>query len=207
MGIDAEMFIKTRQKLSNKSVRSLSVDLCEAFGSDKFFLQRKEDKHALSISSSINQDSNEVPEIIPNNGETFIEISLWTRYYGDNYERGDVCLILNVANWFKNRLPDCEVWYGGDSSGVEFEQLTEEKINEIWNHFCLVGHKPYERGFGDDNSSLNNDGCSNPKCDFCNVKMLRYGWGPNYAAYRCYGCGLNMKTDKETGQLVITEKE
>ena len=41
MGIDAQMYLKTR-KLSNEELRDLRYDVAEAFGHDNFFLSEGE---------------------------------------------------------------------------------------------------------------------------------------------------------------------
>ena len=203
MGIDARMFIKTTSVITKEQVHKLSYDLASAFGYGNFFITRPDDKnvgyeshHCLEIIEEYEQDG---PTIYPNENETFIEVNLWTRYYGFDYERGDIVLILSVAKWLKQKIVNSSIWYGGDSSGVEAIELTETEIENLWNHFVDVGHEPYSRYFSNALSTNSNF------CNFCKVQMVQYGFGGSFQAFHCKGCGYDIET--RDGGKTFTERE
>lgn len=186
MGIDAQLLVRTTDKVSQKQVQDAAYDMAEAFGVDHFWITRPIDgagaHHCLQIVEVYTQDG---PDILPKPGETLIEVSLWTRYYGPGYERGDLPLILAVAYWLEKRFPGAAVWYGGDSSGVLAEPFGLAEREVYWSHFCENGHKPYRGGWGQE---IKKD------CDFCCKLMVQAGWGANYALLYCPGCGLRLES-------------
>jgi hypothetical protein len=192
VGIDAEMFVRTHLKFTEESVRELSCDLCEAFGHNNFLIwtqgEPEDQHHALSICKLWQQDG---PDIKPKSGETFIRVHFYCRYYGKTYERGDLPLIISVADWLEHRVTDGKVWYGGDSSGVCAKPFGKKERAALFDHFCSVGHKPYE-GFFDRSAE---DDAMRPTCNFCRVPRRRYMWsGAKGAGYICDACGDKIVT-------------
>jgi hypothetical protein len=125
-------------------------------------------------------------------GEYLLELSLWTRYYGENYERGDILTICAVAEWIEANMQPCEVWYGGDSSGVCIEPFGDKRRRELRRH--LYGQKgcDYFSSWGTPPNAMP------PKCGLCvpEEKRQQYGsgMGGNFAAVSCGGCGKNFET-------------
>jgi len=193
MGVDMQMFVKNPNPLKKDEVLAISYSLCEKFSVDKFFVQRpgessfyKNGRHALEIIKQYEQDG---PTIKPQDGEQFIEVHLWTRFWGDGYERGDILLAINVAEFLETQFPECEVWMGGDSSGINaelFDKVARAKAKKL---FFKVGHAPYR-----ENNSVGDFG--GRYCGFCQHQMNQYGFGGqgNYAGFICYGCGLKEET-------------
>jgi hypothetical protein len=62
------------------------------------------------------------------------ELSTLSRYYGCGYERGDWPSIYGAIRLMQAALPECRIFYGGDSSEVGIE-CDEEFLSEIWEHF------------------------------------------------------------------------
>lgn len=192
MGVDAQMLVKTRGDFSPQQVRRLSVDLCEAFGADAFFMQRPGEwddtpptgQHALEIVEKYEQDGD---DILPATGEQFIEVHLSGRYYGEGYERGDLPKLIAIAEWLEHRIPDAEIFYGGDSDGICAEPFDKAARAELFAHFAKVGHRPYRGGFG----SVFAKGYA-PICKFCDYAMVNYGGGQGTEFYGCDGCGQKV---------------
>lgn len=191
MGVDAQMLVRTRQALIPADVRRLSVDLCEAFGHRSFWVWEdwenengEHGRHALEIVREYSQDGD---SIFPDAGETFIEVNIATRYYGDGYERGDISLIIAVASWLERRIADARIYYGGDSSGICAEPFDAAERERYWAHFCRVGHKPYTGGWG-----MFNAPGRVVRCGFCDVDMLATGGGQDRGFYVCVGCGKKV---------------
>ncbi len=128
-------------------------------------------------------------------GEYLLQVSLWTRYYGEGYERGDILTLCAIAEWIEANMQPCEVWYGGDSSGVCIEPFGEPRRMELRRH--LFGQK------GRDYFKSSGWGFSTPPmpkpCGLCvpgEERRQQYGSGMNgqYAAVSCAGCGKNFET-------------
>lgn len=136
--------------------------------------------------------------------EWFLEVSLWTRWYGAGYERGDLLTLCAVAEWFEANIPGCEVWYGGDSSGVCVEPWPEAARTLLRRHYYSEQGRHYVNssdGFG--SSSVR------PKpCGLCvgGANMNQYGSGGNYVAVHCGGCGKNFVT-RDNGATWSEDKE
>lgn len=182
MGIDAEMFSRTKAMLSEMDVRMLAGDLCASFGKEFFLLEKVgrhgPPRHALSIVPTWEQDG---PDITPDAGELFIRCHLMTRYYGLGYERGNWPLIRAIGEWMEARIGP--VWYGGDS-GVLAEPFPETRRQELNQLFIRVGHSPYLRSGARDA----------PICEFCgNRPMWNQGGGPGYLKWSCDACGAESK--------------
>lgn len=187
MGIDARMFVKVRPPKTAAEVRALAVELAAAFGPDRFCIARQVGggQHAVEIIGHYAQDG---PDVLPEPGEQFLECHLCTRYYGPGYERGDLAFIMGVAGWFLHRLPGCEVWYGGDSSGVLAVRLDAAGMTALWTHFA--GHRHQARGWEPDFAT------ERQRCEFCDEGMRCCGGGAHgqYVMFRCRGCGLEVET-------------
>jgi hypothetical protein len=147
----------------------------------------KPHRHALAAVEVYTQDGDDVE---PQDGEQFVELYLRGRYYGVDYERGDYPLYMNLASWLEARLPGCEVWYGGDSSGVVATRFDATERDRVWRHFVLNGHRPY----------LNHRYMSSrhaPMCDFCHAEMWQQGFGRNYEKWTCQGCQSSIVTSDD----------
>lgn len=216
MGVDTQMLVRTRTIHTAEQVRRLAVDLCEAFGPDRFWIgedwplwddeyenQIGKGRHALSIVKKYAQDGD---DIVPDAGEQFIEAHLATRYYGEGYERGDLPFIIAVAEWLEFRIPDARLFYGGDSSGICAEPFDRASRTTAFRHFATVGHRPYTGGFGRFTNAARD-----VMCGFCDYAMHHCGGGgglglpTSYEFYRCGGCG-KQAVRRANGTVVIVPK-
>ena len=106
-------------------------------GHENFFLDPEKNRHAISLCiddyarypdeyeeatgkpydpagpAIFGQDSAENPYIIAKPNEQFIEVHVWSRYYGEDYARGDWKTLSFILMWCVFNIPECEVWYGG----------------------------------------------------------------------------------------------
>lgn len=125
------------------------------------------------------------PPMIANPGEQFINVHLWTRYYGKGYERGSWPTIRGVAEYLEHAFPGATVYYGGDSSGVCATPFDEAARKELNDHYLTFGHSPY-RGY----RAPWDGGKSYPTCDFCGGReMNNIGGRGGDDHYQCDGCG------------------
>lgn len=126
-------------------------------------------------------------------GEYLLELSLWTRYYGEGYERGDILTICAIAEWIEANMQPCEVWYGGDSSGVCIEPFGDPRRRDLRRHLYSQKGRDYFSSWGTAPRKMP------PTCGLCvpgEERRQQYGSGMNgeYAAVSCAGCGKNFET-------------
>ncbi len=145
------------------------------------------------------------PSIDAEDGEWFLNVSLWTRYYGIGYERGDLLTICAIAEWIEANIPDCAVWYGGDSSGVLMEPFDANARAKLRRHLWSESGRAYFGGFGRAMGS----GLRPKPCGLCvpdEPRFNEYGFGKDYTAVRCAGCGKSFET-RDGGATWITKEE
>lgn len=182
MGVDAQMFVKVNREVTEHELKAVSY----LFGSSfKYSLMiGYKDKFYHKPLERILIYQQDGPDIVPEEGQTFLEIYPRERYWGPGYERGPLMDYVAMAIFLENLIPNCEVWYGGDSSGVNAIHFDEKTRNEYIKHFIASkGHDAYSRFFDREKDGM--------PCPHCEVKMIRNGWGPNYKAWFCHGCGLS----------------
>lgn len=211
MGVDAEMFvrIKGRDKwLADADELKTAYELASTIGPSKFMNtigMWKDEKghHCLEImrpiKHSLDADYHGVPAtmigrviwsqdgdtIVAGQDEQFVRIHLYTRYYGEEYARGDWPTIRVVAEWCELRFPGCEVWYGGDSSGICAEHLSAERRDELNKFFLSSGRKSYARY---DDGPDRVTGHRGTMCPVCDVRMYSTGGGQGDSFWSCDGC-------------------
>jgi len=219
MGIDAEMFVRIKGRknwLADADELKTAYEMASTLGSERFFINDPEDAigtphHALSImravtAKSVEDDYDEAEHIgkvvwyqdgepiIANDDEQFIKIHLWTCYYGEDYARGDWPTIRAVAEWLEIRFPGGEVWYGGDSSGVEAAPLDPKRRDELNRFYLTSGRKSYTRH---PNPFLPpKSACM---CQTCREPMVDCGGGCGDTFFYCDGCGRKTIRKDATG--------
>lgn len=181
MGIDAEMFVRTKEPVTQEQVKSWAYHLGSSFGSNRFWIWHEDKRHCLQIVDEYKQDGD---SIYPEPGETFIRVYPATRYYDKGYERGDLPFLIMLAEWLEKIIPGAEVWYGGDSSGYLASKFDEDARGRMFLYFCEVAHHPYHNGYSRIFAKF-----SVPVCPLCEVPMTSLGGGGDRTFYECTGCG------------------
>lgn len=131
-------------------------------------------------------------DIIADSGECLLNLNLWGRYYGPGYERGDIILYCAIAEWLEHNIPGCEVWYGGDSSGIEAKPFTEAYRRSLRFHLYGECGKDYWQS-----GMLPRDTPFPKSCSLCpndRYAGVQCGWGNDYASFRCSGCDKRVET-------------
>jgi hypothetical protein len=129
------------------------------------------------------------------------------RYYGIGYERGPILKIIEIATVLEYLLPECEILYGGDSSGVLAEPFTTTVQQELVQHYLgTAAEDPYGRYFDEGFSRGEKFPFDRPTCDLCKVPMIRSGWGQGFAAFHCAGCGHRVET-RDSGKTWVVSKK
>jgi hypothetical protein len=136
------------------------------------------------------------PDVLAAPGEYLLTVSLWSRYYGKSYERGDLLTICAVAEWIEANMQPCEVWYGGDSSGVCIEPFGDPARRELRRHlYSQMGRAYYMFG------GRKTPAVAPKPCGLCIPGEPRFnqcGWGPNFASVHCQGCDKTFES-KDNG--------
>ena len=223
MGIDAEMYVDVPRKVTPEEVLKVSRQLVDCLGPEVFWLRDEFSDymnakpaegqtmpHALYVVSEESQDSADEDEarVQPQPGHTFVKVSLGSRYYGKGYERGPFADHIAVRNFLKHHYPDGKVFYGGDSSGVLFEEMTDAWVKKELAHFHTVGHAPYRGGF--DSGTMDRYDkvpVGRPKpCPRCLTPLIKNGWGADFGAFFCNSCDLQLET-RDGGKTFQNRRE
>lgn len=202
MGIDARMLIRYRgEKPTEDQLTRWSWDLCRSIGAEHFYLSDGDGDAIVRAVDLTKYEDDEPgrayyqdgPTLYANTGEWLLEVSLITRYYGIGYERGDILTICAIAEWIEQNMQPCKVLYGGDSSGVTAVPFHDEVRRQYRAHLYSQSGRDYFKAFDDDRKSYPIP----EQCGLCvrgENRLIRYGWGNNYVALRCAGCGKNFET-------------
>lgn len=149
------------------------------------------------------------PYLFADENETFYTVGIWTRYYGPGYERGDLMFLCSLAEWIETNIPDCEVWYGGDSSGVTIELFDEAARRELKEHFYgHDGRNYYKRNLMLNLASTNTLAKLQP-CTACKpegIDVNPYMWSQSMCVgAHCPGCGKSFLYSIENEEWVVAE--
>lgn len=63
-----------------------------------------------------------------------VTLKTFVRYYGECYERGPWPAIYGAIRLMQTCLPDCRIFYGGDTSDEGLE-VDDEYLTEMWAHY------------------------------------------------------------------------
>lgn len=138
--------------------------------------------------------------------ECLLRVHLWGRYYGIGYERGDILTYCAIAEWIEVNIPGCTIYYGGDSSGVCAEPFDARARLALRRHLYSQQGRDY---FNYGNAFPNDFTIKPPPCGLCPGDQFlgtRFGWGQDYAAYSCGGCGKTFET-RDKGKTWETKKD
>ncbi len=223
MGIDARIVLRNVRSVdvNDEQLLDWSRRLCRAVGAQHFWLIRPESptaaktgrRHAISrtcepLSWYDGQEPGSIylqdgPDVLARTGECLLQVNVGTRWYGVGYERGDLLGLCAVAEACELIVPRCEVWYGGDSSGVVLEPFPSFTRLALRRHLFSDAGREYFDRFGE---NLRKDEIEMPECSLCLVPMIRNGWGQGFAACTCGFCGHAIET-RDSGATWADRKE
>lgn len=148
--------------------------------------------------------------IVAEPGEWLLELSLWTRYYGPGYERGDILTICSIAEWCEANLQPCAVWYGGDSSGVVASLFDDGARRAMKAHLFGPSGRDYFNLFGHALSSPGDRLALPDLCGLCipeEPRFVRNGFGQNFASVSCAGCAKRFESRDNGATWTLCAKE
>jgi ribosomal protein L37AE/L43A len=207
MGVDAQILLKITNPASwvdPVQLRQLSARLTNVIGHEQFFLRPEENRHALSFTIDENAKypdeyeeihgkpfdrsapaiySQDGDDIVAKPNEQFIELHIFGRYYHEDYARGDWKTLSWIMLWCVYNIPDCEVWYGGDSSGCVAELMTPERMNKMTKYYLTRGNDDYWMN----EKTLY-------RCDFCGCGVVQNGGSNTVGFWTCNSCGSQWVT-------------
>jgi len=215
MGVDARMFIRIKGRnnwLSGDQVKRLSYEIGTAFSTDTFFVtnprqlsyEGQEVRRALSIVAPIKDAeyhglepdfaakvvwTQDGEPIVAEDDEQFVKVSLRGRYYGPGYERGSWPTLRAIIFFLTEAVPQGQVWYGGDSSGMCAEHASPTFMAKMDRHWVNNARRPYVRYESKLKLGLPKDSIEPPICELCEVPMADCGGSRDFTFYWCDGCG------------------
>lgn len=202
MGIDARMVLRVKDKPSDQQLKEWGWRLGAAVGADKFWLDKEEGRGAITLAHDYDEHGESVysGKSYGQDGDSLVVESGWllevhvaTRFYGIGYERGDLLGLCAIAEWCEQNIDGCEVFYGGDSSGVSAIPWPETTRRALRWHLYSDKGRAYFRHGERPNSFPHPELCS--LC-ISSAGFNRFGWGggDQYCAVSCPGCGENFTT-------------
>lgn len=190
MGVDAEMVVRLLHPLSDDELIDASYRLMEACDkSDDFFVSddeaiaRGEYRRALNRIGADEDSEYRSYGVAKPDGHWFW-LSLWGRYYGPGYERGNLWRYIAIAEWLEHNYPGCAVFYGGDS-GETLKPFTVAERSRLIAHWADKGGRPY---YADPRWADGQREDLRPTCPLCQKKATQYGSGGTFASWTCDGC-------------------
>lgn len=193
MGVDARMLVRgvKQGQVSQKRLDELSYLLAASF--DIIWHSQKWKIKALEFVNEYEQDGE---PIVGNKDEALIKVNLTCRYYGEDYARGPILDIINVAEWLEHHIKGAQVYYGGDSSCICAEPFNKEhrdRLKEFYfDNYCF----PYISVFDRNNRQ--------PTCSFCQQPIILNCWGGSLSAGKCQACEERVCVDSNGTVLVRT---
>jgi len=187
MGVDARMFVKLATPVDDAALIDAAYRLAEACGDERtFWLSRDEDLARGEVRRALNRVTDACGGYRPVEADgTWLEVSLWGRYYGPGYERGDLWDYIAAAEWCERNFAGCTVFYGGDcGEGVElFDRADRETFIAHWAEH---GGRPY---YARDGKPWRETHAQQPTCPLCQHPATQYGSGGQFASWTCDACG------------------
>jgi len=196
MGVDARMVVRLASPLTDAEIVDASYRLSEACGHHEVFWQsndesmaRGEMRRALNRVPPAGDEESEYRACGIEAGDgMLVWVSLWGRYYGEGYERGNLWTFIAVAEWMERNFHGCRVFYGGDT-GESLEPFSAREREELIAHWAANGGRPYYAREGKSYPSWYGDEHPlRPTCPLCQYKATQYGSGREFASWQCDGC-------------------
>lgn len=193
MGVDAQMIVKLSAPISDAELIDASYRLAEACGAYRtFFLSNDEDIAKGERRRALNRvtdddDSRYHSRHIAEPDGTWLWLSLWGRYYGIGYERGDLFQFIEIAEWLERNFAGCLVFYGGDS-GETLDLFNKPARERFIAHWAEKGGRPYYASEGKSYKWVERDHPLRPTCPLCERQPTQYGSGGEFASWTCDGC-------------------
>lgn len=189
MGVDLQIRIKAKAELTEQQRVDMEYHMRHRFRS--ILWPADSDYERAHISAA--QDYAGGTDLYVAAGERMYEVPVWCRWYGNEYERGPALQIYGLLRYLMQHELVEAVYYGADSND-SYEEVTGEVAEALLSHFLKHGNLPYGGFF---------DQCKDGEM-CCGHQMIRFGWGRNYAAWYCAGCG--KEAVRENGKVTYRKE-
>lgn len=193
MGVDAQMAVRLLEPISDAELVAASYRLGEANGAyDTFFVSDDKDMERGEARRALNRITSEEDRYFSggrgDDPTRWLWVSLWGRYYGEGYERGNLWSYIAIAEWLERNFIGCTVFYGGDSDG-NLEVFDKAARERLIAHWADKGRRPYYAGEGKSYGKwYSAESPLRPTCPLCQYPATQYGSGGKYASWTCDGC-------------------
>lgn len=185
MGLDAVMVVRLSAPITDADLVDASYRLAEAVGGEQFMLSTNaaidQDKRQRALNRVT--DSYQVPSGCAMSDGEWLDVAFCGRYYGPGYERGNLWIYIQTAEWLLRNFTGCAVYYGGDSGGPN-DEWTSTLRDELIAHWAEHGHRPYHQNRWGQRPSV-----PDPECPLCEKPATQYGSGGQFASWTCDACG------------------
>ena len=118
------MYIRLDQPLSPAGVQSLREEFMQAMS-----LTLEDFYHTGPLVIATEEDRPYMP--VQDATSFWLDVNLWRSYFGPGYKRGNAELFVKVAEWFEQRLPGAEVYYGHDVGHENVSRFDEPARKEL----------------------------------------------------------------------------
>lgn len=198
MGIDATMYVKTREPVTREQLVPISYHLLQQWREHlyagptrwhgPFTTQAiqalrfvEDDPFAREEGfDAVEELMYDIPVSHRDKVATWIRVALHGRLYDEAYREGEALAYVAIAAWLESAIPGAVVFYGGDDGGG-LEVLDRERRCELLTDY--LENAPSEEGTG-------------PACTLCTYPMHRVGSGENnegqadarLGEFQCLGC-------------------
>jgi len=137
MPTTVKMYVRLQKLPDDFSLVALRSEFLKAFSLDE-----KEDFYFDGPLTIIGEEDR---PYMPVNDEhsTWLNVNLSKAYYGVGYERGNPQLFVRYAEWFEERLPNCQVYYGHDVNDENVSLFDKSTRKKLMEYYQRVGNLPY----------------------------------------------------------------
>jgi len=129
MGIDAEMFLTCGKKRTQEELDVINKQIIYLFGCNSFSLP------PLEFSDRRFNPFEKFKQLI--------KVNHTTRYYGFDYEHGDILFFINFAEFLESEYKDIKVYYGANDK-YPFVRFNKQMRESFKKQFYTNGYKFYE---------------------------------------------------------------
>jgi hypothetical protein len=118
------MLVKTKQRFTEGNLRDLRL---------KFTNEMNLTKEDFYYEGALIRVTHKDYEIIGTGEEEFLWLSInfHRAFYDIGYERGDIKLYIQCAEWLEKEIPDCEIYYGNDVNDESIVLFDRQKQKEL----------------------------------------------------------------------------
>jgi hypothetical protein len=127
MSTGVVMILKIKKILSDEYLRGLRI---------RFLNEMKLKAEDFYNDGVLVKVTNKNYEMIPKDEQEsmWLDLNFHRAFFEIGYERGDLSLYINTADWLEKELPDCHIYYGHDSNDKSIALFDSQKRQTLTDH-------------------------------------------------------------------------